>query len=75
MRNHHQRPIGTALLPEVNYSSKGKDKVGVNKSSKNICKAKKGKRNKYKKNKSKDQSSKKERNPLSATVMVVLIIL
>jgi hypothetical protein len=57
MRNHHQCPISTAPLPEVNYSSKGKDKVDGNKSSKNVGKFKKGKKNKHKKNKSKDQSS------------------
>jgi hypothetical protein len=57
MRNHHQRPIGMAPLPEVNYSSKGKDRVDGNKPSKNVGKFKKGKKNKHKKNKSKDQSS------------------
>jgi hypothetical protein len=56
MRNHHQCPIGTALLPDVNYSSKGKDKVDGNKPSKNVDKSKKGKKNKHKKNKSKNQS-------------------
>jgi hypothetical protein len=59
MRNYHQRPIGTAPLPEVNYSSKGKDKTDGAKPSKNVSKFKKGKRNKHKKNKSKDQSSRK----------------
>jgi hypothetical protein len=54
MRNHHQRPIGMAPLPEVNYSSKGKEKVDGNKPSKNVGKAKKGKKNKHKKNKFKD---------------------
>jgi hypothetical protein len=57
MRNHHRYPIGTAPLPEVNYSSKGKEKVDGNKPPKNIAKSKKGKRNKHKKNKFKDQSS------------------
>jgi hypothetical protein len=57
MRNHHQHPIGMAPLPEVNYSSKGKEKVDGNKPSKNVGKAKKGKKNKHKKNKFKDQSS------------------
>jgi hypothetical protein len=61
MRNHHQHPIGTAPLPEVNYSSKGKDKVDGNKPPKNMGKSKKGKRNKHKKNKFKDQSSGKEK--------------
>jgi hypothetical protein len=56
MRNHHQRPIGTAPLLEVNYSSKDKDKIDGTKPSKNVGKFKKGKKNKYKKNKSKDQS-------------------
>jgi hypothetical protein len=27
MRNHHQRLVGTAPLPEVNYSSQGKEKM------------------------------------------------
>jgi hypothetical protein len=58
MRNHHQRPVGTAPLPEVNYSSKGKEKLDGNKPPKNIDKFKKGKRNKYK-NKFKDQSLRK----------------
>jgi hypothetical protein len=57
MRNHHQRPVGTTPLPEVNYSSKDKDKVDGNKPSKNVGKSKKGKKNEHKKNKSKDQSS------------------
>jgi hypothetical protein len=57
MRNHHQRPISMAPLPEVNYSSKCKEKVDGNKPSKNVGKFKKGKRNKHKKNKFKDQSS------------------
>jgi hypothetical protein len=59
MRNHHQCPIGTAPLPEVNYSPKGKDKTDGAKPSKNVGKFKKGKKNKYKKNKSKDQSLEK----------------
>jgi hypothetical protein len=60
MRNHHQCPIGTTPLPEVNYSSKGKEKVdGQNNHPKNIGKSKKGKRNKHKKNKSKDQNLRK----------------
>jgi hypothetical protein len=55
MRNHHQRPVGTTPLSEVNYSSKGKEKVdGPNNHPKISSKSKKGKRNKYKKNKSKD---------------------
>jgi hypothetical protein len=56
MRNHHQCPVGTAPLPEVNYSSKGKEKVDENKHLKNVGKSKKDKINKHKKNKSKDQS-------------------
>jgi hypothetical protein len=64
MRNHHQRPVGTTPLPEVNYSSKGKDKVdGQNNHSKNSGKFKKGKRNKHKMNKTKDQSSGKGKKP------------
>jgi hypothetical protein len=59
MRNHHQCPVGTAPLPEVNYSSKSKEKTDGAKSSKNVSKFKKGKKNKYKKNKSKDHSSRK----------------
>jgi hypothetical protein len=44
-------------LPEVNYSSKGKEKVDGNKLLVNVGKFKKGKKNKHKKNKFKDQSS------------------
>jgi hypothetical protein len=62
MRNHHQRPVGTAPLSEVRYSSKGKKKVdGQNNHPKKFGKSKKGKRNKHKKNKSKYQSSGKEK--------------
>jgi hypothetical protein len=60
MRNHHQRHIGTTPLPEVNYSSQGKEKTNGSKPSKNIGKFKKSKKNKHKKNKFKDQSSGKE---------------
>jgi hypothetical protein len=56
MRNHHQRPIGTTPLPEVNYSSKDKENVDQTKPTKNVGKFKKGNRNKHKKNKSKIQS-------------------
>jgi hypothetical protein len=56
IRNHHQCPIGTTPLSEVNYSSNSKENVDENKPPKNIGKFKKGKRNKNKKNKSKDQS-------------------
>jgi hypothetical protein len=59
MRNHHQRPVGMAPLPEVNYSSQSKEKTDGVKPSKNIDKFKKGKKNKHKKNKYKDQSSEK----------------
>jgi hypothetical protein len=59
MGNHHQCPIGTAPLPEVNYSSQGKEKMDCAKPSKNVGKSKKFKKNKHKKNKSKDQSSEK----------------
>jgi hypothetical protein len=44
MRNHHQCPIGTAPLPEVNYSSKGKHKIDGAKPSKNVGKFKKSKK-------------------------------
>jgi hypothetical protein len=57
MKNHHQRPVGTAPLPEVKYSSRGKEKMDGAKTFKNVSKFKKGKKNKHKKNKSKDQSS------------------
>jgi hypothetical protein len=57
MRNHHQCPIGTTPLSEVNYSSKGKEKMDGAKPSKNVGKFKKGKKNRHKKNKFKDQSS------------------
>jgi hypothetical protein len=49
MRNHHQHPVGTAPLPEVNYNSKGKEKEDESKPSKNVGKFKKDKRNKHKK--------------------------
>jgi hypothetical protein len=75
MRNHHQRLVGTAPLPKVNYSLKGKEMVDGNKPPKNVGKSKKGKRNKHKKNKSKDPSSGKGKNLLNATIVVVLIIL
>jgi hypothetical protein len=61
MRNHHQCPVGTAPLPEVNYSSQGKEKMDGTKPSKNVCKSMKFRKNKYKKNKYKDQSSGKEK--------------
>jgi hypothetical protein len=48
MRNHHQRPVGTTPLLEVNYSSKGKDKTDDAKPCKNVGKFKKGKKNKHK---------------------------
>jgi hypothetical protein len=57
MRNHHQRPLGTTPLLEVNYSSQSKEKVNDAKPSKNVDKFKKEKKNKHKKNKSKEQSS------------------
>jgi outer membrane receptor for ferrienterochelin and colicin len=61
MRNHHQYPIGTTPLSEVNYSSKGKEKMDVAKPSKNVGKFKNGKKTKHKKYKSKDQSSGKRK--------------
>jgi hypothetical protein len=57
IKNHHQHPVVTAPLPEVNISSKGKEQVDETKPPKNVGKFKKGKRNKCKKNKSKHQSS------------------
>jgi hypothetical protein len=56
MRNQHKCHVGTAPLPNVNYNSKGKEKVDDNKPPKNVDKFKKGKKNKCKKNKSKYQS-------------------
>jgi hypothetical protein len=41
MTNLHQRLVGTAPLPQVNYNSKRKDKVDGNKSSKNVVKPRK----------------------------------
>jgi hypothetical protein len=75
MRNHHQLPIGTTPLPKGSYSSQGKEKMDVAKPSKNVGKFNKFKKSKHKKNKSKYQSLGKERNPSSATDVVVLIIL
>jgi hypothetical protein len=57
IRNHHQRHVGMAPLPEFNYSSKGKEKVGGNNEPNNVNKFKKVKTNKHEKNKFKDQSS------------------
>jgi hypothetical protein len=57
MRNHHQHLVGMAPLPEVNYSSQGKEKTDGAKPSNNVGKFKKEKKNKYKKNKSKNQCS------------------
>jgi hypothetical protein len=51
-------------LSEVNYSSKGKEKLDdQNKHPKNVGKSKKVKRNKHKKNKYKDQSLEKGKKP------------
>jgi hypothetical protein len=53
VRNHHQRPIGTTPLPNVNYSSNGKEKVdGQNNHPKNVGKFKQAQNNKFR-----DQSS------------------
>jgi hypothetical protein len=57
MRNHHQRHVGTAPLPDVNYSSRVNEKTSGGKPSKNVDKFKKVKKNKHKKYKSKYQSS------------------
>jgi hypothetical protein len=74
MGNHHQRFVGTAPLPEVNYSSQGKEKTDGAKTSKNIGKFKKVKKNKHKKNRPKVQSSGKGKK-FFKTIVVVLIIL
>jgi hypothetical protein len=64
MWNHHQSPIGTTPIPEVNYSSKGKENVDdQNNHPKNFGKSKKDKRNKHKKSKFKEQSSGKGKKP------------
>jgi hypothetical protein len=57
LKNHHQRSVGTATLPEVHYNVKGKAKVdGFNNHQKNFGKIMKGKRNsKNKKNRTKGQ--------------------
>jgi hypothetical protein len=57
LRNYQQHTVGTAPLPEVNYSSKGKENIYGAKPSKNVGKFKKWKKNKHKKNKSKEQNS------------------
>jgi hypothetical protein len=76
MKNHHQCPIGMAPLSEVNYSSKGKDKVNGKKSPKSVGKFKKGMKNKHKKKKiQRPKFEKKERNSSSVIIVVVLIIL
>jgi hypothetical protein len=75
MRNHHQRPIGMAPLPKVNYSSRGNEKMDGAKLSKNVGKFKKGKKKSTRRTNSKTKIWGKERNPSSATAVVVRIIL
>jgi hypothetical protein len=75
LRNHHQRLIGTTTLPEVNYSSKGKEKVDENRPPKNVGKFKKAKEISTRKTNPKTKVRGNEINPLSATAVVVLIIL
>jgi hypothetical protein len=75
MRNYHQRPVGMAPLSEVNYSLKGKEKTDGAKPSKNIGKFKKSTKISTKRTNLKTKVWEKERNPLSATAVVVLIIL
>jgi hypothetical protein len=75
MRNHHQRPIGTTPLPEVNYSSKDKERVDGNKPLKNIGKFNKGKKTSTRRTNPKTKVQGKKRNSSSATTVVVLIIL
>jgi hypothetical protein len=41
MKNHHQHHVGMGPLQEVNYSSKGKEKVDGNNHPKNVGKFKK----------------------------------
>jgi hypothetical protein len=75
MSNHHQHSIGTASLQEVNYNSKGKEKVdGQNNHPKNSSKSKKGKKS-TRRTSLKTKVREKVRNISSATIVMVLIIL
>jgi hypothetical protein len=74
MRNHHQRPIGMIPLPQVNYSSKGKEKVDETKPPKNVAKLRKAKETRTRTTNPKTKFQEKERNPSSAITVVVLII-
>jgi hypothetical protein len=74
MRNYHQRPVGTAPLPEVNYSSKGNEKVKTT-TQKILENPRKAKEISIRRTKLKTKVWGKARNLSSATAVVVLIIL
>jgi hypothetical protein len=74
MRNYHQRPVGTAPLPEVNYSSKGNEKVKTT-TQRILENPRKAKEISIRRTKLKTKVWGKARNLSSATAMVVLIIL
>jgi hypothetical protein len=63
IRNQHQRPVGTTPLPEVNYSSKDKEKVDGNKPPKNVGKFKEGMKISTRRTNPKTKVRGKERNP------------
>jgi hypothetical protein len=75
MKNHHQHPFGTAPLPEVNYSSKGKKRRMVLNHPKMLVNLRNERKISTRRTNSKTKVQEKERNPSSATVVVVLIIL
>jgi hypothetical protein len=76
MRNHHQRHVGTTALSEANYSAKGREKVDDKKTIKtNLVNSKKAKETiSTRRANSKVKVWGKERNLLSATDVVPLII-
>jgi hypothetical protein len=77
LRNHHQRSVGSAPLPEVHYNVKGNEKDGgSNNHQKKFGKFKKGKRNsKNKKNKAKGQKKGKTKHLHAINVVVQTTLL
>jgi hypothetical protein len=76
MRNHHQCHVGTTPLPEVNYNSEGKEKVGGQKIIQRILvNPRKAKETSTRKTNPKTKIQGKVRNLSNATDVVVLIIL
>jgi hypothetical protein len=75
MRNHHQHPVGTAPLPEVNCSSKGKTRQMVLNDLRMLANSRKARKISTRRTNPKTKVQKKERNLSSVTAVVVLIIL